>query len=131
MCWAIPIAAGVLYPAPGILLSPMIAAAAMGVSSVSVIINSLRLQSLKLSWLIILSFLNTTVNQKFYNHDEKPFFLTPLVFRTPEFILPPGIVIVLLWIGGLRPFKYEAVGIVPFVANIPPRISLQICYTRI
>lgn len=30
-----------------------------------------------------------------------------------------GIVIVLLWIGGLKFFKYEAVGIVPFVANSP------------
>ncbi len=30
-----------------------------------------------------------------------------------------GIVIVLLWIGGLKAFKYEAVGIVPFVANSP------------
>ena len=30
-----------------------------------------------------------------------------------------GIVIVMLWIGGLKAFKYEAVGIVPFVANSP------------
>ncbi|MEO5591382.1 MAG: heavy metal translocating P-type ATPase [Chitinophagaceae bacterium] len=42
----IPIAAGVLYPSFGILLSPMIAAAAMSVSSVSVIVNSLRLRNL-------------------------------------------------------------------------------------
>lgn len=41
----IPIAAGVLYPFFGILLSPMIAAAAMSLSSVSVIANSLRLKS--------------------------------------------------------------------------------------
>ncbi|WP_369752572.1 heavy metal translocating P-type ATPase [Flavobacterium sp. WC2409] len=44
----IPIAAGVLYPFFGILLSPMIAALAMSFSSVSVIANALRLRSLKL-----------------------------------------------------------------------------------
>ena len=44
----VPIAAGILYPFFGILLSPMIAAVAMSFSSVSVIVNSLRLRNLKL-----------------------------------------------------------------------------------
>jgi Cu+-exporting ATPase len=41
----VPVAAGVLYPWVGVLLSPMLAAAAMSVSSVSVIGNALRLRS--------------------------------------------------------------------------------------
>jgi len=47
-CAGVPIAAGIFYPVFGILLSPMIAAAAMSFSSVSVISNSLRLRQVKL-----------------------------------------------------------------------------------
>jgi Cu+-exporting ATPase len=44
----VPVAAGVLYPVFGLLLSPVIASLAMSLSSVSVISNSLRLRTVKL-----------------------------------------------------------------------------------
>ena len=44
----VPIAAGILYPSFGLLLSPIVAAAAMSLSSVSVISKALRLRNLRL-----------------------------------------------------------------------------------
>ena len=45
----IPLAAGVLYPFLGVLLSPVFAAAAMALSSVSVIANALRLRTMRVA----------------------------------------------------------------------------------
>jgi Cu+-exporting ATPase len=45
---ALPLAAGALYPRYALLFSPMVASAAMSLSSVSVILNALRLSSLKI-----------------------------------------------------------------------------------
>jgi Cu+-exporting ATPase len=48
----VPLAAGVLYPWPGITLSPMIAALAMSLSSVSVVSNALRLRHMALTGVV-------------------------------------------------------------------------------
>jgi cation transport ATPase len=45
----IPIAAGALYPLTGVMLNPIIASAAMALSSVSVVANSLRLRHARIS----------------------------------------------------------------------------------
>lgn len=60
---AIPIAAGILYPLWGILLNPAIGSAAMALSSVSVVSNSLRLRRKKLLSVPTLSPINTNIMQ--------------------------------------------------------------------
>lgn len=50
---------------------------------------------------------------------EKLFRYAASLQNTGIHITRVGIIIVLLWIGGLKAFRYEAVGIVPFVANSP------------
>jgi Cu+-exporting ATPase len=48
----IPIAAGALYPFTGLMLSPVLASAAMAFSSVSVVMNSLRLRRVRINYQI-------------------------------------------------------------------------------
>lgn len=60
----IPIAAGILYPVNGFLLNPMIAGAAMAFSSVSVVLNSLRLKNRKIRQSSVGSLQSAVYNQE-------------------------------------------------------------------